>query len=45
MQEKFELLKKQAKDELQAIESTRELNDLRAKFIGKNGEVLRNGVW
>ncbi len=39
MQEKFELLKQKAKEELEIIESTRTLNDLRAKYVGKNGEV------
>ena len=39
MQEKFELLKTKAKEELSKVESTRELFDLKAKFIGKSGEV------
>ncbi len=39
MQEKFELIKNQAKLELEKVNSTRELNDLRVKFVGKNGEV------
>lgn len=39
MQEKFELIKQNALKELNGITSSRELNDLRVKFIGKNGEV------
>lgn len=39
MQEKFNELRVRAKVELENINSTKELNDLKAKFIGKNGEV------
>lgn len=39
MQEKFELLKQNAKEALAKVTSTRELPGLKAKFIGKNGEV------
>jgi len=39
MQEKFDALKIKAKEELSFIKSTRELGELKAKFIGKNGEV------
>ena len=39
MQEKFELLKQSAKEALEKVVSTRELPELKAKFIGKNGEV------
>ena len=39
MQEKFNELKLKAKKELEKIDSSRILNDLRAKYIGKNGEV------
>ena len=39
MQEKFELLKQNAKDALLNVKTSRELPELRAKFIGKSGEV------
>ncbi len=39
MQEKFQLIKNQATLELEKVNSTRELNDLRVKYVGKNGEV------
>ncbi len=39
MQEKFEQIKIQAKKELERVNSTRELNDLRVKYVGKSGEV------
>ncbi len=39
MQEKFEQIKNQAKIELEKINTTRELNDLRVKYVGKSGEV------
>ena len=39
MQEKFELLKQSAKESLLKVTSTKELPELRAKFIGKNGEI------
>ena len=39
MQEKFELLKEKAKEELKGVKSSQELPELRAKYIGKNGEV------
>ncbi len=39
MQEKFELLKQKAKEELKTVVSSNELPELRAKYIGKNGEV------
>lgn len=39
MQEKFNELKNKAKLELETVESSRLLSDLRAKYIGKSGEV------
>ena len=39
MQEKFYELKNKAKAELEMVESSRLLSDLRAKYIGKSGEV------
>ena len=39
MQEKFELLKQKASDELQTVSSSKILFDLKAKYVGKNGEV------
>ncbi len=39
MQEKFDLLKQKAIEELKGIESSKDLFDLKAKFVGKNGEV------
>ena len=39
MQEKFEMIKSNAKDELAKVKSSRELNDLKVRFVGKNGEV------
>jgi len=39
MQEKFDLIKKNALEELSKITSSRELNDLRVKYIGKSGEI------
>ena len=39
MQEKFELLKNKAIKELEGISSSKELFDLKAKFVGKNGEI------
>ena len=39
MQEKFEMIKNNAKDELAKVKSSRELNDLKVRFVGKNGEV------
>ena len=39
MQEKFELLKAKAKDELKHLVSSHELPELKAKYIGKNGEI------
>ena len=39
MQEKFNLLKQNAKNELEGLNSTKNLGELRAKYIGKSGEV------
>ena len=39
MQEQFELIKNRAKADIDEISSTKLLNDLKAKYIGKNGEV------
>jgi cytidine deaminase len=39
MQEKFELLKAKAIEELKGVVSSKELFDLKAKFVGKNGEI------
>ncbi len=39
MQEKFELIKQQAINDLQAVATGRELGDLKVKFLGKSGEV------
>ena len=39
MQEKFNELKNSAKIELEKVDSSKILNDLRAKYVGKNGEV------
>jgi phenylalanyl-tRNA synthetase alpha chain len=39
MQEKFNLLKQNAKNELEGLTSTKNLGELRAKYIGKSGEV------
>ncbi len=39
MQEKFELLKSKAIEELKGVNSSKELFDLKAKFVGKNGEI------
>ena len=39
MQEKFELLKNKAIEELKCVNSSKELFDLKAKFVGKNGEI------
>jgi phenylalanyl-tRNA synthetase alpha chain len=39
MQEKFELIKQSAKESLLKVTSTKELPELRAKFIGKSGEI------
>ena len=39
MQEKFELIKQQAINDLQAVATSRELGDLKVKFLGKSGEV------
>ncbi len=39
MQEKFEQIKKSAKNEIEKISETKFFADLRAKYIGKNGEV------
>ncbi len=39
MQEKFELLKQKAKEELASVMSSKILFDLKAKYVGKNGEV------
>ena len=39
MQEKFDLLKSKAIEELKNVNSSKELFDLKAKFVGKNGEI------
>lgn len=39
MQEKFEELKNKAREEIKEITSVKFLADLKAKFIGKNGEI------
>lgn len=39
MQEKFDCLKLKAKQELESINSSKNLSDIRAKYIGKSGEV------
>ena len=39
MQEKFNEIKLNAKNELSAVESSRVLNDLKVKYVGKNGEI------
>ena len=39
MQEKHNEIKQNAKIEIAKTESTKELNDLKAKYVGKNGEV------
>lgn len=39
MQEKFNEIKKKVREELENISSVRLLNDLKVKYVGKNGEV------
>ncbi len=39
MQEKFNEIKLKAQQELETIASSKDLNDLKAKYVGKNGEV------
>jgi len=39
MKEKFDLIKESAKKQLESIDSTRALNDLKTVFMGKNGEI------
>ncbi len=39
MQEKFDLILSSAKVELEKIENTKDLFDLKTKFLGKNGEI------
>ena len=39
MQEKFDALKESAKRELESISSSKFLGELKAKYVGKNGEV------
>ena len=39
MQEKFIEIKNKAQSEIADIDSTKSLNDLKAKYLGKNGEV------
>ena len=39
MQDKHIEIKQNAKNEVVDVQSTKELNDLRAKYLGKNGEV------
>jgi len=39
MQDKFNEIIKRVNDELISVASVRELNDLKVKYVGKNGEV------
>ena len=39
MQDKHNVIKQNAENEIANIESTKDLNDLKAKYVGKNGEV------
>jgi len=39
MQEKFDQLKQMAKDELLSVFSTKNLFELKTKYVGKNGEI------
>ena len=39
MQEKFALIKSNAVAEVENVNSTRELNDLKVKYLGKSGEI------
>ena len=39
MQEKFNELRQSAKKELESVTSSRELNDLKVKYVGKNDEI------
>lgn len=39
MQEKFNQLRLNAKTELETVTSSKELNDLKVKYVGKNGEI------
>ncbi len=39
MQEKFNEIKLKAKNELDTVESSRLLNDLKVKYVGKSGEI------
>ncbi|MDY6367965.1 MAG: phenylalanine--tRNA ligase subunit alpha [Clostridia bacterium] len=39
MNEKFEELKRKAKAESESTDNTKSLNDVKTKFIGKNGEI------
>ncbi len=39
MQEKFTLIKSNAVAEVEKVQSTRELNDLKVKYLGKSGEI------
>ncbi len=39
MQDKYNVIKQNAENEIANIESTKDLNDLKAKYVGKNGEV------
>ena len=39
MQEKFEEIKIKAREELKNVSSLKLLNDIKIKFVGKNGEV------
>ena len=41
MQEKFNQLKIEAKTELETIQTLKDLNDLKVKYIGKNGNIIR----
>jgi phenylalanyl-tRNA synthetase alpha chain len=39
MQEKFDLILQQSKNDLEAVTNSKELFDLKTKYLGKNGEI------
>ena len=39
MNEKFELILKDAKEELSIVQTVKDLTDIKVKFLGKNGEI------
>ena len=39
MQEKFDLIKQNAKEELEKVDNSKALSELKVKYVGKNGEV------